>query len=134
MTLQFYIQCKKWGAELRRERDNLEDDPRSGRLATSTTEDNIDHIHRLINNRQLTINQIANAFNISCASVENILCNELGIMKASIWWVPRLLTSDEKRTRLITSRQNMTYCFRQIRLASLNVSKAGMSVGFITLR
>ncbi|CAI9733412.1 Hypothetical predicted protein [Octopus vulgaris] len=99
---------QKWAAEFRKGRENLEDDSRSGRPATATTEENIDRVHHMVmDDRQLTINQIANAIRISRERVENILHKELGMLKVSARWVPRLLTSDQKDTRLITSRENL---------------------------
>ncbi|XP_029636953.1 uncharacterized protein LOC115212254 [Octopus sinensis] len=99
---------QKWAAEFRRERDNLEDDPRSGRPATATTEKNIDCVHNmLMDDRQLTMNQIVNVINITCEKVKNILNNELGKTKVSAWWVPRLLIRNQKCTSLITSQRNL---------------------------
>ena len=36
---------KKWAAKFKRGREGLEDDPRSGRPSTATTQENIDRIH-----------------------------------------------------------------------------------------
>ncbi|XP_036368320.1 uncharacterized protein LOC118767600 [Octopus sinensis] len=100
---------QKWAAEFMRARESLEDDPRSGHSATAAIEEIINCVHHmLMDDRQLTINQIANAISISHKRVENILCNELGIMKVSAQWVSHL-TSDQKCTRLITSWENLTW-------------------------
>lgn len=39
---------QKWAAEFKRGRESLEDDPRSGRLATATTQENIDRVHHMV--------------------------------------------------------------------------------------
>ena len=39
---------KKWAAEFKRGRESLEDDPRSGRPSTITTQENIDRIHQMV--------------------------------------------------------------------------------------
>ena len=44
---------------------------------------------------------------ISRERVENILHTELGMSKVSARWVPRLLTSDQKLTRLVMSEANL---------------------------
>ncbi|XP_014770198.1 uncharacterized protein LOC106869137 [Octopus bimaculoides] len=102
---------QKWPAEFRRERESLKGDPRSGHPPpTAITVENIDRIQymvMLMNDRRLTINQIANV-SIFREEVENILHNELGMTKISAWWVLRFLTPDQKRTRLITSREHLT--------------------------
>ncbi|XP_029636922.1 uncharacterized protein LOC115212223 [Octopus sinensis] len=75
---------QKWTAEFRRGMESLEGDPRPGCPVTGNTKENIDHIrHMVMDNKQLTINQITNAISISCDGVENILHNQLGMTKVS---------------------------------------------------
>ena len=82
---------KKWAAEFKRGRKNLQDDPRSGGLSTTTTQENIDRIHQIaINDRRLTVNHIANVMSISRERVENILHKELDMSKVLVQWVLRL--------------------------------------------
>lgn len=57
----------------------------------------------VMGDRGLTVNQIANA-----VRGENILHNELGMLKVSARWAPRLLTPDQKHTRLVMSQENLT--------------------------
>lgn len=103
-----YSTVKKWAAEFKRGRESLEDDPRSGRPATVTTEESIDKIHDMIlADRRITERQIAFELTISQERVHNIIHDELGMNKVSARWVPRLLTPDHKRTRLLTSRDNL---------------------------
>ena len=98
---------KKHAAEFKR-RESLEDDPRSGHPSTATIQENIDRIHQMkMNDIQSTISHLDNVISISCERVENILHNELGMSKASTRWVPRLLTPDQKLTRLVMSEANL---------------------------
>ena len=61
----------------------------------------------VINDRRLTISDLANVISISRERVENILHNELGISKVSAQWVPWLLTPDQKLTTLVMSKANL---------------------------
>ena len=99
---------QKWAAEFKRGRQSLEDDPRSGCPATATSEENIDRVHLMVmDDRRLTVSHIANAIGISHERVENILHKELGMSKVSGRWVPRLLTPDQRHTRLVMSLANL---------------------------
>lgn len=100
-----YTTVKKWVAEFKRGRESIEDDPRSGRPMTSTTEENIGKICDLIlTDRRLTIREIADTIGISYERTQNIIVNELGFSKVSARWVPRLLSVEQKRIRLTISR------------------------------
>ena len=125
---------KKWAAEFKRGRESLEDDPRSGRPASASTQENIDRVHHMVmDDRRLTVNQIADAVAISRERVENILHKELGMSKVSTRWVPRLLTPDQNTPGWSCCRQTWSF-WRQIQTAFLNVSSPKMSVGSITSR
>ena len=55
---------QKWAAAFKRGRERLEDDPRSRRPATATTQENIDRLqHRVMDDRR--VYQMANAVGIS---------------------------------------------------------------------
>uniref|UniRef100_A0A3Q0T9I4 Mos1 transposase HTH domain-containing protein n=1 Tax=Amphilophus citrinellus TaxID=61819 RepID=A0A3Q0T9I4_AMPCI len=115
---------QKWATEFKGGRGSLEDDPKSRRLATATTQENTDHVdHMVMDDRHLTVNQRDNAVGISCERVENILHNELGMLKVSARWVPRLLMPDQKRTRLVMS---------QVNLAIFEPNPAGFLERFLT--
>lgn len=74
-----YTTVKKWVAEFKRGRESIEDDPRSGRPTTSTTPENIHKVCDLIlENRRLTIKEIADTIGISYERTQNIIINELG--------------------------------------------------------
>ena len=97
---------KKWAAEFMRRRESLEDDPRSGRPSTATTQENIDCIHQMVmNDRRLTISHLANVISfqhLSRTSGEHSPqrtwhVKSFGSMGA------RLLTPDQKLTRLVMS-------------------------------
>ena len=101
---------KKWAAEFKKGRESLEDDPRSGHPASATTQKNIDHVyHMVMDDRCLTVNQIAYAVAIFHERVENILHQELGMSKVSGQWVPCLLTPAQKHTWLVMLQTNLAF-------------------------
>ena len=116
------LTVKKWTAEFKKGRESFEDDPRSGRLVSATTQENIDRVHHMVmDDRRLTVNQMVDAVAISRERVDNVPHQELGMSKVSARWVPRLLTPAQKHNRLVMSQANLTL-FETNPDSSLNVS------------
>jgi hypothetical protein len=61
------------------------------------------------------VREIAETIGISKEHVGYILHEELGMKKRCARWVPRLLTADQKRTRMKISEQCLE-CFKKIKL------------------
>lgn len=56
MIHQALWSMQKWEAEYRRGKESLEDDPKFGRPATATAEENIDRVIRMMtDDKQLTL-------------------------------------------------------------------------------
>ena len=92
-----YSTIKKWAAEFKRGRDSTEDDPRSGRPKTPTTDEQVDAIHRMVwDDRRLTVQQMAKTTGTSAGSVHASLTDTLGMSKLSARWEPRMLTPEQK--------------------------------------
>lgn len=97
---------KKWAAEFKRGRISTEDDERSGRPKTATTEEIVTKVHNaVLNDRRLKVRDLADIANISVDRVHYILHDVLGMKKLSARWVPRLLTVDQKRIRMNISQE-----------------------------
>ena len=82
---------------------NVEDDGRSGRHKDATTDENFQVVHTLImcyTCRSRYMRSIASEVGIYFGAVQSILTYILGKSKVSARWVPRMLTDDQKRTRL----------------------------------
>jgi histone-lysine N-methyltransferase SETMAR len=59
----------------------------------------------LLVDRRMKLREIAETINISKERVGYILHEELGMKKLCARWVPRMLTADQKRTRMKVSKQ-----------------------------
>lgn len=92
---------RKWVQRFKEGRASTEDNPREGRPSTSTTEDQIEEVRRLVNDDpKITTRAISRETNISLGSVVSILHDKLNMSKISARWVPRLLTSVHRQTRV----------------------------------
>jgi histone-lysine N-methyltransferase SETMAR len=101
-----FTTVKHWVAEYKRGRTSILDEERSGRPKTATTDEMVDLVHRTVmEDRRLTVKDIAEACGISSERVHKILHQDLDMRKLSARWVPRLLTIDQKRVRADMSRE-----------------------------
>lgn len=75
---------------------------KSGQLNSHATSPEIDGVHAMVmDDGCLTVNTGGNAGGIfQCRGVASFRHHELGTSKVSARWVPRLLTPDQKHTRL----------------------------------
>ena len=96
-----YSTVKKWTAELKRGRESVDDDPRSDRLKDATTDRNVEIVDILIMcSRRRDLRSIASEVGISFGAVQTVLTDILSMSKVSARWVPRMLTDDQKLSRL----------------------------------
>jgi histone-lysine N-methyltransferase SETMAR len=97
---------QKWTAEFKRGRTTLEVDPREGHPKSATTSEIIEQVHdMLLDDWRMNVSEIAETIGISKERVGYILHEELDTKKLHARWVPRLVTADQKRTRMKISEQ-----------------------------
>ena len=100
-----YSTVKKWAAEFRKGRENIEDDEWSGCPKEATADESVEIVHSLLMcDRRWNLQDIASKVGISFGAVQSILTIIFGIAKVLARWVPRMLTEDQKRSRLDISR------------------------------
>ena len=94
-----------WVAEFKRGRTSLEDDPRQGRPKSASTPEMIAKIQDMVlEDRRLTVDEIADTVNISHGTAHNILSEVLGFKKLCAQWMPHLLTMEQKHIRMRLSQ------------------------------
>ena len=87
--------------------ESVEDDAWSGRPihVDVTTNENVEIVHNLVMcDRRRDLRSIASEVSIRFGAVQTILTANFGMSKISARWVPRMLTADQKRSRLDISR------------------------------
>ncbi|XP_076036508.1 uncharacterized protein LOC143022255 [Oratosquilla oratoria] len=95
-------QIKEWYRRFKGGRTSVESETRSGRPSTSRNETVINQLRTLVmQNRGITIKELANEVGVSCASVHCIMKEDLGFRKVAAKFVPKQkelhdeLTKDE---------------------------------------
>ena len=79
-----YAQVKSWVWEFKRSRTSLEDETRSGRPSDATDEKMCNKVRDLVySDRQIKVEEIANALHISHSSVSTTLHDRLGYAQAN---------------------------------------------------
>ena len=77
-----------------------------GRPKEVTSQEIVDKTHDIVlNHRRLNVRDISETVHISVGRVWHILHECLGMRKLPTRWVPRFLTADHKRARVVASKQ-----------------------------
>ncbi|GBL97478.1 Putative uncharacterized protein FLJ37770 [Araneus ventricosus] len=79
----------EWFKRFRDGKEDVEDEPRSGRPPTSTTPDNIERVRRMLaDDRRLSLRMIAEELKISLDSMRNIIHEHLQKRKKKVYAFP----------------------------------------------
>jgi len=93
----------KWVKRFSERRECVPDEERSGRPATSRTEENIAQLRQIVReNRRLTVWSIAEQVNIDRETVRKILTEYLDMRKVCAKMVPKELTGEQKQRRVFS--------------------------------
>ena len=99
----YYSTVKKLAAEFKRGRESIVDDERSGHPKDATTDENVEIVHNLVMcDRRRDLRSIASEVGISFGVVQKKKIKRISWVCPR--WVPRMLTDDQKRSRLDISR------------------------------
>ena len=93
----------KWVRRFSEGRESVTDEERSGRPATSRTEENIAKVLQIVReNHRLTVRSIAQQVNIDRETVRKILTEDLDMRKVCAKMVPKELTEEQKQRRVFS--------------------------------
>lgn len=91
----------EWIKKFQHGRTSLKDEERAGRPSTSITDSNVEDARAMIlENRRVTIDEMANHFEISHGSAYDIIHNRLGFRRVCARWVPKELTEEHRNNRV----------------------------------
>uniref|UniRef100_A0A8C4Q143 Transposase n=1 Tax=Eptatretus burgeri TaxID=7764 RepID=A0A8C4Q143_EPTBU len=98
------ISCTRaleWHKRFKEGREEVEDDPRSGRPSTSRMADNIECVKQMAHrDHRLTVWMIAEELSINKVTVWSIITENLEMRKVCVKMVPKLLSEDQKQLRV----------------------------------
>ena len=91
-----------WVNEFKRGRTSTKDEDRSRHSVEVTTPEMIDKIHDMVlTDQRIKVREIVETTGISQGTVFSILHEKLGVKKISARWVLRLLSEQNKRSRVV---------------------------------
>lgn len=97
-----------WVNEFRGGRTSTSDEHRTGRSLEASTPEMIEKIHDMVlDDPRVKVRELVEATGISTGSVISILHEHLHLSKKCARWVPRVLTIQQKRERVLTSKRNL---------------------------
>ena len=95
------VRVYEWFSRFKRGDMSLEDQPRSGRPSTSRTDENIQKIRDAIMfDCRRTIDELEAMTGVSWSSCQRIVTEELHMKQVAAKFVPRLLSEDQRASRL----------------------------------
>ena len=90
----------EWHRRFREGREDVEDDPRSGRSTTNRTNENVERVgEKMGSDRHLTIGMIAVEWSINSERLRTIIIEDPGMRKVCAKMILRLLNDEQKEPR-----------------------------------
>ncbi|UYV83903.1 hypothetical protein LAZ67_X000562 [Cordylochernes scorpioides] len=99
-------QSGKWHKAFKEGREEVADEPRSGRPTTARTDEDVDRVLEVLRtDRRLSIQQIADTLHMSTFVVHGIVTEDLQMRKVCAKLVPKVLTQDQKELRVLRCQE-----------------------------
>lgn len=99
-------QSGRWHKAFKEGREEVADEPCSGRPKTARTDENVDRVRKVLrSDRRLSIQQIAGTLHMSTFAVHGIVTEDLQMRKVCAKLVPKVLTEDQKKLRVLRCQE-----------------------------
>ncbi|UYV69314.1 hypothetical protein LAZ67_6003231 [Cordylochernes scorpioides] len=99
-------QSGKWHKAFKEGREEVADEPRSGRPTTARTDEDVDRVLEVLRtDRRLSIQQIADTLHMSTFVVHVIVTEDLQMRKVCAKLVPKVLTQDQKELNVLRCQE-----------------------------
>ncbi|RVE51275.1 hypothetical protein evm_004079 [Chilo suppressalis] len=100
----------RWYKMFSEGREDVSDEERSGRPSTSTIDENIDEVKKLVlTNRRITVREVAEDLNMSIGSCHSIITNSLGMRRNQ---PPQACLREVKNYKITHWRREVAPAFR----------------------
>ncbi|UYV72599.1 HELQ, partial [Cordylochernes scorpioides] len=100
----------RWYKMFSEGREDVNDEERAGRPSTSTTDEKINEVEKMIlANLRITVREFAEDLNISIGSCHSIFINDLGMRRVAAKFVPKLLNCDQKQHRMNIANEMLDF-------------------------
>ena len=92
---------RSWARQFKEGRTSCDNEPKQSRPRTSRSDNMVERVEKVVlEDRRLSVENIAPKVGISVGSVHKILHEDLRMRKVSSGWVPRILADDHKAARM----------------------------------
>ena len=102
-------QVQMWYKRFKEGREDVNDDARPGRPSTSTTDENIGAVKKMIlHNNRITLREVVDHVGISFGSGQAIFTYVLSMKRAAAKIVPKLLNFEQKKRCMYITQEMLT--------------------------
>ncbi|XP_011880667.1 PREDICTED: putative uncharacterized protein FLJ37770 [Vollenhovia emeryi] len=104
-------QVLRWHKSFKEGREEVAEEPRSGRSSTSRIDENVIRVRDCVNSdRRLSLHLIAETLNMTKTTVYRIVTEDLNMKKVCAKLVPKVLTDEQKDVRVLRCQELLELC------------------------